>query len=213
MRQDAALYLPYDGPKPPRGPRPRYGHKLDYRQLDATYRVASVTEDDEQLDTYHMHVYHKDYPDLLNVVVLVKTQLKSGKRSHVILFSTDLTLTADDIVTYYSLRFQIEFNFRDAKQYWGLQDFMNIKQQAVTNAVNLAFFMVNVSSIMRQPYREHYPDFSVLDLKSLFRARRYLAETIKMLPEKPPPDLISRIWQRLVQLGGIRPPIHNDSPL
>jgi putative transposase len=29
-------------------------------------------------------------------------------------------------VDYYSLRFQIEFNFRDAKQYWGLEDFMNM---------------------------------------------------------------------------------------
>ncbi|MCI5180697.1 MAG: hypothetical protein D3911_15555 [Candidatus Electrothrix sp. AW3_4] len=27
------------------------------------------------------------------------------------------------------MRFQIEFNFRDAKQYWGLDDFMNIKEQ------------------------------------------------------------------------------------
>ena len=35
---------------------------------------------------------------------------------------------------YYKLRFQIEFNFRDAKQFWGLEDFMNLSQTAVTNA-------------------------------------------------------------------------------
>jgi len=33
-----------------------------------------------------------------------------------------------------TIRFQIEFNFRDAKQYWGLEDFMNVRQQTVTNA-------------------------------------------------------------------------------
>jgi hypothetical protein len=43
------------------------------------------------------------------------------------------------------LRFQIEFNFRDAKQFWGLEDFMNRGQTAVTNAVDLSFFMVNLS--------------------------------------------------------------------
>lgn len=41
--------------------------------------------------------------------------------------------------------FSLEFNFRDAKQYWGLEDFMNISQTAVTNAANLSLFMVNFS--------------------------------------------------------------------
>jgi hypothetical protein len=31
------------------------------------------------------------------------------------------------------------FHFRYAKQYWGLEDFMNVKKTAVTNAANLAF--------------------------------------------------------------------------
>ena len=35
LRHDAALYLPYTGPKPPRGPTPRYGEKLNYHQLPA----------------------------------------------------------------------------------------------------------------------------------------------------------------------------------
>jgi putative transposase len=151
-----------------------------------------------------LQVYHKDYPDLLNVVVIAKTHLNTGQRGHVVLFSTDLILTADHIVDWYSLRFQIEFNFRDAKQYWGLEDFMNVSPTAVANAVNLAFLMVNLSHIMLKPYREHDPTCSVLDLKALLRARRYLDETIKMLPETPPPDLVSRIWQRLTCFGSIR---------
>jgi hypothetical protein len=39
----------------------------------------------------------------------------------------------------------IEFNFRDAKQYWGLEDFMNVTPTGVTNAANLSLFMVNVA--------------------------------------------------------------------
>ena len=119
-------------------------------------------------------------------------------------------LSPDQIVDFYSLRFQIEFNFRDAKQHWGLEDFMNVSEHAVTNAVNLAFLMVNISTLMLKPYRDTDPLFSVLDLKAQFRARRYLSETIKMLPEMPQPHLISRIWQRLSRFGGIRTrPIHH----
>jgi hypothetical protein len=210
MRHDAALYLPYSGDKPGCGPTPRYGDKLNYDHLPADCLVSSCNEEDYRIDTYQMQTYHKDYPDLLNIVVIVKTHLVTGKRGHIILFSTDLDLNAHQIVDFYSLRFQIEFNFRDAKQHWGLEDFMNVSETAVTNAVNLAFLMVNLSSIMLQPYREQEPDFSVLDLKAQFRARRYLSETINMLPEMPEPDLISRIWQRLSRFGGIRTrPIHD----
>lgn len=210
MKRNAALYLPYSGPKPPRGPSPRYGDKLNYQQLPQSAQVTSRVEGDYQIETYQLQLYHKDYPDLLNVVVVVKTHLLSGKRGHIVLFSTDLNLTAEQIVDYYSLRFQIEFNFRDTKQHWGLDDFMTVKPQAVTNSINLAFFMVNCSHVMLQPYRQHDPDFSVLDLKAQFRARRYLSETIKLLPETPEPHLISRIWKRLSRFGGIRTPQSHD---
>lgn len=204
MRHNAALYLPYDGAKPSRGSMPRYGQKLKYNALPATSLVSTQVINGYRIDTYQMALYHKDYPDLLNVVVVVKTHLASGKRAHVVLFSTDLNLTAEQIVDYYSLRFQIEFNFRDAKQHWGLDDFMNTSQQTVTNALNLAFLMVNLSQVMLKSHRAHDTDFSVRDLKAQFRARRYLSETIKMLPETPEPDLISRIWQRLTRFGAIR---------
>ena len=204
FRHDAALYLPYTGTKPRRGPTPRYGKKLNYHQLPAETLCHSVVDGAYRIDTYQMLVFHKSFSDALNVVVVVKTHLPTGKRGHVVLFSTDLDLTADQIIDYYSLRFQIEFNFRDAKQYWGLDDFMNVKPVAVTNAVNLAFLMVNLSAVMLKPYRYDQPDFSVLDLKAQFRARRYLDETIKMLPDPPRDDLVSRIWRRLTTFGSIR---------
>lgn len=205
LRHDAALYRPYAGEKPRRGPTPRYGDKLNYAQLPDELRVSSERDGDDRLDTYHLQAYHKEQADLLNSVVIVKTHLKTGKRGHVVLFSTDLRLSAAQIVEYYSLRFQIEFNFRDSKQHWGLEDFMNVAPTAVTNAANLAFLMVNLSTALLQPHRRQQPDFSVLDLKVQFRAQRYLHETIKCLPDPPDDDLISRIWCRLTLLGGIRP--------
>ena len=83
---------------------------------------------------------------------------------------------------------------------------MNVSPTAVTNAVNLAFLMVNLSMVLLQTHRQQHPDFSVLDLKSHFRTRRYLTEIIKALPDPPTLDFISRLGQRFAALGGIRPP-------
>lgn len=66
-----------------------------------------------------------------NVVIIAKTNQRTGAQAHVCLFSSDLELAYDKLIDYYSLRFQIEFNFRDAKQFWGLEDFMNTKETYV----------------------------------------------------------------------------------
>ncbi len=84
---------------------------------------------------------------MLNVAVIVKTNLKTGRAAKVLLFSDDLTLASEAMIDYYSLRFQIEFNFRDAKQYWGLEDFMNVKETKVNNAANFSLFMVTFSQL------------------------------------------------------------------
>ena len=206
LRCDAALYLPYSGPYQGRGPHRKYGERLDYRHLPTQYRQASATEDNIQTDTYQMHVWHESFAALLNVVILVKTNLKTGAQAHVILFSSDLTLHYEQLVDYYSLRFQIEFNFRDAKQYWGLDDFMNVKPTPVTNAANLALFMVNVAHRLLLDLRVQQPCASVLDLKALFRGRKYVTETLKFLPEMPEPVLLARIYARITALGCIHQP-------
>lgn len=133
----------------------------------------------------------------------VKTNLVTQSQAHVILFSTDLEQPYDKIIKFYSLRFQIEFNFRDAKQYWALEDFMNIKETAVTNAANLSFFMVNFSYALLQPFQQQNPDYSFLDLRSHYRGYRYATETIKMLPQKPDAILLADIFQQIARLGAI----------
>lgn len=206
LRADAALYLPYSGAYSGRGAPCKYGTRLDYAHLPVEYRKASVVEDNVQTDTYQMQVWHKSFAAPLNVVVLVKTHLKTGAWAHVILFSSDLTLSYEKLVDYYRLRFQIEFTFRDAKQYWGLDDFMNVKPIPVTNAANLSLFMVNVAQRLLLDLHGQQPHASVLDLKAFFRGHKYVTETLKLLPEMPEPILITRIYARITALGRIHQP-------
>jgi len=79
---------------------------------------------------------------------------------------------------------------------------MNVSETAVTNAANLALFMVNVSQRLLGDLRPTNPDGSVLDLKALCRGAKYIAEAIKMLPEKPEPIVLA-IFKQLTALGCI----------
>ena len=189
LRCDAALYFPYTGPYAGRGPRRKYGRKLEYNNIPAQYLKETTVEGNIQSCLYQAQLLHKAFAQALNVVIIVKTNLHTQTRGHVILFSSDLELTYDTRRDYYSLRFQIEFNFRDAKQYWGLEDFMHVTPTGVTNAANLALFMVNVAYRLRADLHPYDPDYSVLDLKADCRGYTYVEETIKLLPEKPEPVL------------------------
>jgi hypothetical protein len=205
LRSDAALYPAFEGEHRGRGPKPKSGAKLEVRHLDAKYLKHTSIEGPLRTDRYQGQFYNKEFAFPLNVVVILKTNLETQTQAHVILFSTDLAQADTQIIKFYSLRFQIEFNFRDAKQYWGLEDFMNVKETAVTNAANLSLFMVNFSAALLQPFRQQNPEYSILDLKSHYRGYRYATETIKMLPEKPDAILLAEIFQQIARLGAIHP--------
>ena len=114
---------------------------------------------------------------MLNIVVRVKTNVTTQSMAHVVLCSSDLSLSYDLLIDYDRLRFQLECNFRDAKQYWGLEDCMTVKQTPVYNSANLAMFMVNLSHTVMRSMRGDWPEVRVIDLKAWFRGRKYVVET------------------------------------
>ena len=203
LRYNAALYFPYDGPYCGRGPRRKYGQKLDYRNMASEYLKATCIDEDIETSIYQMSLWHKKFSDMLNIVVIVKTNLKTSKTAHVVLFSSDLTLGYDQLIDYYRLRFQLEFNFRDAKQYWGLEDFMNVNEQPVYNSANLSMFMVNVSHALIGAMRVQWPAFSVNDLKAWFRGQKYVVETLKLLPVMPDSVFIDQVVSQMAELGRV----------
>jgi hypothetical protein len=205
LRYDAKLYFPYDGPYSGRGPHRQYGDKLNVKDIPASHLKQVTCEGDIQTRLYQMTLLHHEFAHPLNVVVILKSNLKTQAQAHVLLFSSDVELPFDRLIDYYQLRFQIEFNFRDAKQFWGLEDFMNTAPIAVTNAANLSLFMVNVAHCLLALFRPLHPNAGVLDLKAHFRGRRYVSETLKLLPETPDPILLAQVFDTVAQLGSIHP--------
>jgi len=206
LRSDSALYLPDTGPYAGRGPRRIYGDKLNPRAIPERFLCQVTLDKGIETRTYQLQARHKTVAQLLNVVIISKTNLKTHAQAHVLLFSSDLALPFDKLIDYYCLRFQLEFNFRDAKQYWGLEDFMTTHATRVTNAANLSLFMVNLVERQLRDLRQLQPEMSVLDLKAYCRGTKYVEEAIKLLPEKPEPGLLEQIVTRVAGIGRIHAP-------
>ena len=208
LRHDAALYFVYEGEQKHFGPRRRYGSKLTYQAIPEQYQVERYQEEKILTTIYQATLLHKSFAVPLNVVIIVKANLTTATQAHTVLFSSDLALSYRKLIDYYTLRFQIEFNFRDAKQFWGLEDFMNVKQIPLVNAVNLSLFMVNLAHCLIQHLRLDDPDASLLDLKALFRGRRYALDTLNLLPQLPNSFISEHIVHIVASLGRI----HRRSP-
>jgi len=199
LRNNSALYFKWDGVCFGKGRKRTYGDKVDFNNLPADLLKSEEIEEDINTCIYQMKVLHKNFADLLNVVIIIKKNLKTGKVARVILFSSDLELEWKKIIDYYRLRFQIEFNFRDAKQHWGLEDFMVINKQSVFNAANLSMCMVNISQAKLATSDEN----SILDLKARHHGLRYAQELFKILPKNTKPINIMQLFEKIPVLGRI----------
>lgn len=184
LQYNAALYYAFSGSYSGLGRPPTYGDKLDYDKLD----VKQLLEKRLQTDGSIWHIYqfnnmlHKSFDMPLNIVIIVKytKQGKQSKKGQIVLFSTDLTAHYNTLIEFYHARFLIEFNFRDARSFFGLTNFKNTKETQVKNVIGYAFFMVTLSNILLFELKQKHPKskFSIQDLKAYFRAEKYLHELL-----------------------------------
>jgi putative transposase len=205
LRADAALYREPSALQRQMRPRLKYGDRLGFTALPAEWLRSRQSEDGYLTEVYQVRCLHKQFDRLLNVVILKRTHLVSGRVGHVLLFSSDLFLAAATLIDYYTLRFQIEFTFRDAKQYFGLEDFMGVTKTCVSNAMGLSLFLVNLSAYLLEPLRARYPGAGVQDLKSWYRGHFYASFVLKRLPAPPEPIICERLVEQICRLGCIHP--------
>jgi len=205
LQKNSELYYPFVGEQKEKGTHKIYGDKIDYKNIDDRY-LKEIDTKEENITTkiYQIEMLHKKFANKLNIVIIQKTNTLTKKMAHIVLFSSDLNLEYTKIIDYYSLRFQIEFVFRDAKQYWGMEDFMNIKEIAVNNSTNLSTFMVNIAHFLKKDFNN--VEVSVLDIKAHYHGMKYANEVFKLLPEFPDESLIKRIYSKITSIGAIHPP-------
>jgi hypothetical protein len=123
-----------------RGKYKTYEGKVDYADL-SRFIDEGRHPDHPHLHMYRQVVYGVRFKRTLNVVILVNT----NTQKYVGLASTDLTQDAITIVNLYKLRFQIEFIFRDAKQFAGLTHCQARDKERLHVHVNLSCSAINLA--------------------------------------------------------------------
>ncbi len=89
---------------------------------------------------------HQCFKRNVKVVVLVNEKIKD-KKNYALLFSTDKNLDAKTILTYYKARFQIEFIFRDAKQFTGLSNAQTRDKKRLDFHFNASLSTLNLAKV------------------------------------------------------------------
>ena len=116
LRHDADLRWLYNGEQKAKGRPRQFAGKVRFDDL-SRFELAG---DIDGQRVYSAVVNAPTFKCNLRIVYVVREE--KGKTYTALLFSTDTDCAALDILRYYKARFQIEFLFRDAKQYTGLCD-------------------------------------------------------------------------------------------
>ena len=142
LRCDANLRHFYRGAYSGLGRPKRYEGKVDFDDLS---RFVYEGEIQPHLHVHAQTLWHVGLKRTLRVVLLLNTS--KAKPRYLLLFSTDLSLTGAEIVDLYRLRFQIEFLFRDAKQFTGLTSCQARDKQALHFHFNTSLAAVNLAKL------------------------------------------------------------------
>jgi len=196
LRRDCRLKHLYQGVKTGKRGRPRqFGDIVKFSDLSSFSQTGKTPEGYE---IYEIIVYSVSLKCKVKLALIVRNNGK--EKSFVILFSTDLTLSAMEIHKYYAARFQIEFIFRDAKQNTGLCDCQSTNARALNFHFNASLIALNCARAEHYKKDNNTP-FSIESIKRANYNNLYLNIIISKLELKP--DLIKNdaLYQELIGFG------------
>ena len=186
LRNDAVLFYPSTKePTGKRGRPPKYDGAIDFSRLD----ISRCTEHEvDKGKLYGLKAWSKAlkrmvYPD----------EGRTGKwQLH---FSTDLTQSTPDVLEYYRTRLQLEFCFRDSKQYAGITNCQSTDFRKLAFHFNASLTAINLAKAacnrMGIPY-------SISSCKSMIHNTYMLERFICVFGVHPDTTLIDKIFKELI---------------
>ena len=102
-------------------------------------------------------------------LVHVTYKKDKGKESTKLYFCTDPDMHASDILLYYQSRFQIEFLYRDGKQFTGLNDSQARSENKLHFQFNASLTSINIAKVVHwlSIPKENRGAFSMSDIKTM----------------------------------------------
>lgn len=200
-RTDANLMYIFKGKqKKDRGRKKIYDGKINTMDLDKR-RIGCCYKSDA------MKVYAGlVYCVLLKRVVLAAFVYYGDKTKPEIIICTDTEIDAMKMCEYYSLRFQIEFLIRDAKQFTGLEDCMARDENKLNTHFNIALTVVSIAKAtyyLSVP-KEQRNSFSMADIKMLHLNQLMTKRIFSNLALDLTCRKIKRIYNQCLNFGRLR---------
>lgn len=179
LRQDANLRYAYQGPKKKAKGRPKqYDGKVNTNRIDRR-KIRYCFDIDDDTCVFSGIVYSISLKRLVRIVYIEHYDSEGFAKGHAILFSTDLNLNPEKILLYYKQRFQIEFLFRDAKNFAGLEHCQARSENKINFHVNASLTTVSLAKALHYlPVpKEQQEGFSMLDVKTMY-FNQYITDLI-----------------------------------
>ena len=191
LRNDAALWYPTtEKPTGKRGHPRWYDGKIDFANLDPT-RCVELHVDNGHL--FGLRAYSKSLKRFIKVAIWYPIEGRMDKWQ--IYFSTDESMTARDVINCYRTRFQLEFCFRDAKSYAGLNDCQARDLRRLEFHFNASFSSINLAKVA---CKELGIPFSISSCKSVIHNAYMLERFICVSGLRPNPQVIDKLFKELV---------------
>ena len=193
LRDDAALYYIYKGPRTGKPGAPKkYDGKVDVGNLN----MKVFHEIDYCFDggiCYAGIVYSKSLGQAVKVVVWIS---KDGSK-HKIFFSNDLTLSGRGIVETYRCRFLVEFEFRNAKGFASLEKCQARSTNKFRTHFNMSFTSLNCLKVAA---RDSGIPYSISNLKTLVHGQYLMNRFIDVSGISADSDLIEKLNNEVFSL-------------
>jgi len=170
LRNDANLRYPFTGKQHKgRGRKRKYGAKVDVKNIDRRI-IRFCFEESVDVDIFSGIVYSVSLQRMIRIVYLQNYDQDGYATSHTIFFTTDLNLSPGKILQYYRQRYQIEFLFRDAKNFAGLEDCQARSENKLHFHVNASLSTVSMAKALHylNVPKEERDSFSMTDVKVMY---------------------------------------------
>ena len=185
FRDDVRLRYLYTGlQKQGRGRKKEFDGVVDINNLRSdVFQKEETTWDKDTITIYSAVVNAVSLQRNVKVVIVEWNEDADKKtQSRKVFFSTDTSLTAKQIIAIYRSRFQIEFLFRDAKQFMGLTHCQARSKEALDFAFNLSLSAVNIANAY---CKLQGLDYSICDVKMLMHNAMMIERIISMFGKMP----------------------------
>ncbi len=181
LRDDANLKYIYKGVKSKGRGRPRlYSGKVDTKKIDK--RKFKKKYEEKGIIIYSAVVHSVSLKRKIRVAYVEFLDDSLNVELTKLFFSTELNMQSSDIFKYYKARFQIEYLYRDSKQFTGLEHSQARSKNKLHFHFNTCLTAVSIGKVLlrNESDKSLSMSLSISDMKTEFRNRNMIFRIFSM---------------------------------